>query len=484
MDTCEYQCLPNAREKPKSQIDYMTYSDKFMVTTRDQIVDRIRQLFRERAFYSEKALIQQINVVRRYPLEQIYGTLTYLVNHNQEYLTDRYGRRGYLVEKLGAQTGNSRQTYYAFQPVEITDQEATVYERTMPVDYKRKTLYLEMNPDAPAPTETVERGGPTGGPTGIIGRSKGGPDQNNLYDIAEEEPTDAAAAPSLSETAEEIYADIVRCIQTPNRGGVSKENKNDWYFNLKYSEAVPATAPAAGTSTTKEKREKKSLNYLLTNVHGLTQAQIEYYALRHYLDTLTVKKKTALLVAFLQPVVSDADADSLIHQINRYFHERLLVVPSMTAIVFANENSYVILKQSPTNVREWTNISPEDRYKLVAPLKRLIVSNTQANRFIGFMHPFKGNAIVFKVKDTTQKNNKNNKGVKCDIMSKPRIIEKINHILGKELYQTRGIQLDSIDKIQLCILLEILMRHATKTDPPNVRFYDAESAILNGVVDM
>jgi hypothetical protein len=100
------------------------------------------------------------------------------------------------------------------------------------------------------------------------------------------------------------------------------------------------------------------------------------------------------------------------------------------------------------------------------------------------MHPFKGNDIVFKVKDTTQKNNKNNKGVKCDIMSKPRIIEKINHILGEELYQTRGIQLDSIDKIQLCILLEILMRHATKTDPPNVRFYDAESAILNGVVDM
>jgi hypothetical protein len=136
------------------------------------------------------------------------------------------------------------------------------------------------------------------------------------------------------------------------------------------------------------------------------------------------------------------------------------VVPSMTAIVFSNENSYVILKRSPTNVREWTPISPEDRFKLVAPLKRLIVPNTQANRFIGFMHPFKGNDIVFKVKDTTQKNNKNNKGVKCDIMSKPRIIEKINHILDsgsfnggyligslyflKELEQKQYIQIDKI----------------------------------------
>jgi len=485
MDTCEYQCLPNAREKPKSQTSYITYNEKFMGTTRDQIVERIRQLFRERAFYSEKALIQQINVVRRYPLEQIYNTLTYLVNHKQEYLTDRYGRLGYLIEKSGAGSGaQGDQGYYAFQPIEITDTEATVFERTMPVDYKRKSLYLELNPNTPLATETIERQisekSRAVGHTGVFGPANASLAEKSLYDNGAESDTTATLT-----TADEIYRDIVRCIQTPNEAKPSKEAKLDWYYNLKISEP-DAAAVGVGKKTTSaaNRREKKSLNHLLTDVHGLTQAQIEYYALRHYLDTLSVKQKTALLVEYLQPTVSDADDDSLIHQINRYFHERLLVVPSMTAIVFSDENGYVILKRSPTNVREWTKISPEDKFKLVTPLKRLIVPNTQANRFIGFMHPFKGNDIVFKVKDTTQKNNKNNKGVKCDIMSKPRIIEKINHILGEELYQTRGIQLDSIDKIQLCILLEILMRHATKTDPPNVRFYDAESAILNGVVDM
>jgi hypothetical protein len=482
MDTCEFQCLPNAREKPKSQINYMTYSESFMANTKDQIVERIRQLFRERAFYSEKALIQQISVIKKYPLEQIYNTLTYLIENPNEYLTDRYGRRGYLIEKSGTGTG-AAQVYYAFQPIEITDTEATVFERTMPVDYKRKSLYLELNPNTPLVTETIERQisekGSIVGHKGVFDKANAGLTKKPLYDNADDSDTTTTLT-----TADEIYRDMVRCIQTPNEAKPSKESKMDWYYNLKFSE--PADAGASGKkSAAANKREKKSLNHLLTSVHGLTQTQIEYYAIRHYLDTLTVKQKTALLVEFLQPAVSDNDDDdSLIHQINRYFHERLLVVPSMTAIVFSNENSYVILKRSATNVREWTPISPEDRFKLVAPLKRLIVPNTQANRFIGFMHPFKGNDIVFKIKDTTQKNNKNNKGVKCDIMSKPRIIEKINHILGEELYQTRGVQLDSIDKIQLCILLEILMRHATKTDPPNVRFYDAESAILNGVVDM
>jgi hypothetical protein len=472
MDNCEYQCRPNAREKPPNQINYMTYSEKFTVATKPQIIDRIRQLFRERTFYSEKTLIQQINVIKRYPLEQIYNTLTYLIQNPAEYLTDRYGRRGYLVEKAGPKGAKDTLIYYAFQPMEIGDTDASVYERTMPVDYKRKILYLELDPNAPAPTEVLERARP--GPPAAQPES--------LYDTPAPPSLADPVAADIPTTADEIYRDLVRCIQEPNEEGNTKETKNDWYYNLKYSET---------DKRKKEKREKNSLMRIFTEVHELSQRQIDHYALLHYLDTLTVYQKTVMLSEYLQPTDTNMEdgndapvGDSLLDQINHYFHERLLVVPSMTAIFFANENSYVILKQSKTNPREWTKIAPEDKFKLTPALKKQTIPASQANRCIGFMHPFKNSGIVFKVKDTTQKNNKNNKGVKCEIMSKPRIIEKINHILGEELYQTRGLQLENIDKIQLCILLEILMRHLTKTDPPNVRFYDAESAILNGVVDM
>jgi hypothetical protein len=462
MSNCEFQCLPNAREKTSSQPNYMTYNEKFVNTTKEQIIDRIRQLFKERSFYSDKALIQQMNVIKKYPLEQIYHTLSYLINNQNEYLTDKYDRQGYLIEKPGfAADGKTEMQYYAFQPIEITDQDASIYERTMPVDYKRKSLYLELNPNAQI--QPIER------QISTIAES-------NDTDGAAFDPTAVIAADVQQDTllANQIYADMVRCIQTPNEPKPSKEMKMDWFYNLKFVDEKTVIS---------EKREKKSLKSILTNIHNISPEDIDFYAMRHYMDTLTMYKKLALLSEFLQPTISNGD-NTLINQINNYFHERLLIIPSMTAIIFANENSYVILKQSKTNLREWTKISPEDKFKLIAPLKKLTVPLADVNHFIGFMHPFKGSGIVFKVKDTSQKNNKNNKGVKCDIMSKPRIIEKINHILGEELYQTRGVQLESIDKIQLCILLEILMRHTTRTDPPNVRFYDAESAIINTVVDM
>lgn len=472
MDTCDFVCLPDAREKASRQPNYMTYNEKFVNTTKEQIIDRIRQLFKERAFYSEKALIQQINVVKKYPLEQIYHTLTYLIGNQNEYLTDKYDRRGYLIEKAGlSMDGKTETQYYAFQPIEITDLEASVYERTMPVDYKRRYLNLELNPNPEVrPIERQISEVTRRDTAAEVGESVGF-DPNRVSETAD-------VIQDNSVFANEIYEDMVRCIQTANAPNPSKEMKMDWFYNLKFGDEKPG----AGA----QKREKKSLKTLLMNIHGISPEEIDFYAIRHYMDTLTIDKKQVLLSEYLQPtVVSDAaSARSIPNQINNYFHERLLVIPSMTAILFANENSYVILKQSKTNPREWSKISPEDKFKLIAPLKKLTIPLKNVNHFVGFMHPFKGSGVVFKVKDTTQKNNKNNKGVKCDIMSKPRIIEKINHILGEDLYQSRGVQLENIDKIQLCIILEILMRHLTRTDPPNVRFYDAESAILNTVVDM
>jgi hypothetical protein len=478
MDNCNFVCLPDAREKTSQQPNYMTYNEKYVNTTKEQIIDRIRQLFKERAFYSEKALIQHINIVKKYPLEQIYHTLTYLIGNQNEYLTDKYDRQGYLIEKAGLATdGKTENQYYAFQPIEITDLDASVYERTMPVDYKRRSLNLELNPNPeirPIERQISEftrrdQTGDFGDATGAA--AEAGFDPNVVSETAN-------VIQDNSVFANEIYEDMIRCIHSANTEKPSKEMKVDWFYNLKFGDEKPG----AGA----QKREKKSLKTLLTNIHGITAEEIDFYAMRHYMDTLTIDKKLVLLSEYLQPtVVSDAvSATSIPNQINNYFHERLLVIPSMTAIFFANENSYVILKQSKTNPREWSKISPEDNFKLIVPLKKLTVPVKNVNRFVGFMHPFKGSGVVFKVKDTTQKNNKNNKGVKCDIMSKPRIIEKINHILGEDLYQSRGVQLENIDKIQLCIILEILMRHLTRTDPPNVRFYDAESAILNGVVDI
>ena len=95
---------------------------------------------------------------------------------------------------------------------------------------------------------------------------------------------------------------------------------------------------------------------------------------------------------------------------------------------------------------------------------------------IGFMHPFKGKEMVFKVKTMTL--NKNNKGARIDQAAKPEVISKINAILGKEIY-TIGIGEKSIG---LGVILEMLMRYKTENGEANM-FFSPENAILNGVID-
>ena len=71
-------------------------------------------------------------------IEHIYYALTLtqfiIMNHNIE-LIDKHGQTGYLV---------NNGLYYAFQPSEINDSHASIYERATPVMYKNESLVLEL----------------------------------------------------------------------------------------------------------------------------------------------------------------------------------------------------------------------------------------------------------------------------------------------------------------------------------------------------
>jgi hypothetical protein len=106
----------------------------------DRIIQRIRDLFKDipgrgRYFYKRDELVNSINVIKKYPLEQIYYALTYLIENKSEYLIDKYGRLGNLINK---------DEYYIFQPLEITDEDASLYDRMRPVDVKHQYVHIEL----------------------------------------------------------------------------------------------------------------------------------------------------------------------------------------------------------------------------------------------------------------------------------------------------------------------------------------------------
>jgi hypothetical protein len=71
---------------------------------------------------------------------------------------------------------------------------------------------------------------------------------------------------------------------------------------------------------------------------------------------------------------------------------------------------------------------------------------------IGFMQLFKSKDMSFKIKDMTQK--RNNKGAKCEDASKPVIAKKIGIVLNEPNIYAET----SIEKPELCVILEVLMR--------------------------
>jgi hypothetical protein len=138
---CVFSCKP---EISKKRIGTKTdlFTDTILTMNTDKIIQRIRDIFQERYFYKRIAtsesledihndLISTINHNKKYPIEAINIALTQLLEDKNEYIKDKYGRYGRLVN-----VGD----YYFFQPLEINNPIIPLYDRQRPVDFKRKKI--------------------------------------------------------------------------------------------------------------------------------------------------------------------------------------------------------------------------------------------------------------------------------------------------------------------------------------------------------
>jgi superfamily II DNA or RNA helicase len=134
METCEYNCQNNNKI---DELNYDTYNENFINTNITTIINKIKQLFKSNFFYDKDTLVYKINIIKHYPLIQIFGALTYLIE-NQEVIIDKFGREGRLV---------NIDSLYLFQPSEISDINIPLIERSIPVDFKNNKINILINDD-------------------------------------------------------------------------------------------------------------------------------------------------------------------------------------------------------------------------------------------------------------------------------------------------------------------------------------------------
>ena len=131
MEDCNYLC------KPKNSVDninYDTYNEDFIVTNLEVIIRKIKDLFKEQYIYHIDDLVRKLNIVKEYPIMQIYTALTNIIE-NEIIIKDVLERSGFLV---------NIDKYYMFQPEEITNKNISAYDRMRPVDLKPKSILINL----------------------------------------------------------------------------------------------------------------------------------------------------------------------------------------------------------------------------------------------------------------------------------------------------------------------------------------------------
>ena len=456
---CDFVCSPTTTIKDE-ELNKNTYTEHYIKMNYSSIANRIRDLFKEKPFYKRDQLINSIQITREYPIEQIDYVLSMFVENKYNYITDKYGRNGYLIN-----TGE----FYGYQPVEISDEQSSVYDRTVPVDYKPNEMYMEL------PTEKINTDKPSKKVLDESKQSSPGIEVNNKkYDTLLNQ-----LLSKLATVREEHERSTKFLLETA---------ENDWY---------------------------KHVGYVYTELIDrlkIPQENVEKYIIYHWLDTLTIEDKLILLFKLY-----NTNHDGLIDSIDTknetdiikgekirapiimkaYFDNKMINHNETDALALGHNNHIDLYIQDKVS-RHWKkatlSIVREFKEKL---RERYFIDTERIQPFIGFMHLFKKNEMVFKMKEIT-KTVTNNKGVKCSLMGKNEIIKFFNNKVLvnnpypieyeiRQKYDVNGKDAKDILRHGYCVLMEMTMRYFNDcpliSDKP-VWFFDVEKTLANDLITL
>ena len=473
MENCEYSCTPeNVQIAPEEE--NVTYNHNHLRQNHDQIAKRIRQLYRDHAFYTKKKLLEEIQIGKPFPLPEIYYTLGQFLKNQQEWLMYR-GITGHMTRK---------EDIYSFQPNEISDRHASLYDRMVPVDYKPRHLMIKLPDENQVP---------------II------PDNNNVIEIV---PKAGLTILSSSEKKSQQKQSI-------SSEGEEEEDNRTFKRVMKNIEnkmkKIRDDLPFVQKTDNKyEDYAKKALEELHAR-HNIPRDDASFHLANHFIDMLHFNDKC---ICFKSLFKKDADFEketvksyTTIQEVMYAYFKNCIVQDDkeMKGIYVANETKNDLFlwientwKSGKEHVVESTQLKKAIQQKFVVTdgLLTRTLSEIKQNEgigeiMVGYMSYIpKEETYFFKAKDIFQV--RNGLGSRCDQEPKPLIIKRLNNMLSflekpeKEMYDKSNKNHRSV----ICIIYEMLIRvERFKTGiiwflsleesiliPPKLLIYDKEKS--------
>lgn len=409
MSSCNYTCTPNKKIDEKD-INEDTYNEVFIEMNNDKIMQKIRLLMRDHFFYEKKTLFKLIQIPKSYPSAQIYSALTQLIDDQNEYIVDKYGRSGNLIN-LG--------DYYLFQPLELRDKNLSIYERSVPIDYKNTFIDFQLK-------------------SNII---------SDILPNKEQEET--------QKIMKELQDNFHLTKEYTKENKVARGDDN-WYKHC-------------GIVMKKISKEyEDSKKYLLA------------FLVDHEMDTLLYKDKR-LVMNYLYSL--DNIEKNTMEWFGKEYIEKNSIKPkdkdSLFFILYDNNKKKVVYLDKNA---KWVDAEPEDIRELEESVEYqnyLSIEKNNLNTILGFIGLEKNNRyLIFKTKDLSSKRNT---GARCDEAGKQKTLNLLNEIVGNETFtkentkqikdKNGSILQEATSQTELCVYQEFLLRYFNKIKKNNKSWF-------------
>jgi hypothetical protein len=404
MADCNYNCIPDIKIN-ENELNEDTYNENFIIMNSEKILKRIRMLMKESFFYKKDVLIKAIRTPKEYPYVQIYSALTQLIDDDNEFIVDKYERNGKLIN-IG--------DYYLFQPLELKDKNASLFERSVPIDYKHNMIEFEI--------------------------------KNNISKEVNINIDKVVIDKELFQEGKRIIDELkVNFDVTRN---YTKEHKvprgdDDWF---KHCGIVI---------------RKMSIEY------PDSKNELIHFLVAHMIESLLYDEKLYIMnYLFSLPTIKQSSFEWLAKE---YFDINSIVTSSFRVFIMYKLNKRMIMILNNTN--KWIEAEPEDQRE-IASLKETKeylspIKIENYNKIVGFIGYEKNNKyLVFKTKDLSSKRDT---GARCDESGKVKTINKLNEILGKNKYTSENTKIqkdkdgnivsESVGQVELCVLQEFILRY-------------------------
>ena len=303
-----------------------------------------------------------------------------------------------------------------FQPVELRDKNASIFDRSVPIDFKHNMINFEIKQNIVKP---------------VI-------DKRNLNKAIVQE--EEVSFPEGNRIIDEMKINLDISHEFSKKKSVPRGDDN-WYKHCgivlqKMSKDYP-----------------ESKEYLIS------------YIVAHMVEILLFNEKLDVMNYLYS--LDNIKEGSLEWIAKEYFEMNSITTRHFRVFVMFNLNKLTIMILDKDN--KWIEAQPEDirKFQLSKEGKDfLILTPNEYNKIVGFIGYDKSNRnLVFKTKDMTSKRDT---GARCDESGKLKTLQKLNEIIGENKYTNESTKIqkdesgnivsEAIGHTELCVLQELLLR--------------------------